>query len=86
MPRKCGDFGVPGDRMIVLVDLETESGGAGQRCDETEWQLPHDFASGLEHLVLTGRATKHVCDDGRVLYEIQWCRPCQSVTGAYHSH
>jgi hypothetical protein len=44
---------------------ETKGAGAPQVHDEAECDLPSNFESGLEGLVLLGRATRHVRDDGQ---------------------
>jgi hypothetical protein len=53
---------------------KTNSAGAPEVGDEPGWDFPSNFESGLEDLVLAGRATRHVRDDGQVLYEMQWSR------------
>lgn len=47
-----------------------EGDGENARVDP-DWALPDDMQSRLEALVAAGEATRHVCDDGRVLYEIR---------------
>lgn len=59
---------------------------APERCNEAEWDLPGNFEGALEELALMGRAARHVCDNGRVFYEIQWSRPRPFATGAHRFH
>lgn len=76
---------VPTNQRTIPSSHESESASARELYDEAGWDLPYDFESGLAELVLTGRAARHVCDNGRVLYEIQWSRPRPS-TAAYRFH
>lgn len=69
---------------MTLRTCETKGASAPEFRDEPSWDLPSDFESALEDLVLAGRATRHVRDDGRVLYEIQWSGARPSVACAYH--
>jgi hypothetical protein len=69
---------------MTLRTCETKRASAPEFRDEPGWDLPGDLEIALEDLVLTGRATRHVRDDGRVLYEIQWSGARPSVACAYH--
>lgn len=51
-------------RTFRLRSPDGDGEGAG-------WMLPDDMERRLEALAATGEATRHVCDDGRVLYEIR---------------
>ena len=72
-----------GDAMRFGID-EIEGVAAPGLSGESGWDLPSDFECGLDDLVLAGRATRHVRDDGRVLYEMQWSRPRPLVVCAHH--
>ncbi len=69
---------------MTFRTCETKRASAPEFRDEPGWDLPSDLEIALEDLVLAGRATRHVRDDGRVLYEIQWSGARPSVACAYH--
>ncbi len=73
-------------QLTYTASHASESVRTQHLCDEGGWDVPKDFESALEDLVLTGHATRHVCDNGRVLYEFEWPCPPTFVTYTEHSH